>query len=517
MNSIAEDERDDTVIAGAAHKASGSQDGSKKLDKIITLKERFEDMKERRLLPRRRTAMGSYIVPPGEKPLTSLGDCNPSPSDYYPKDDLTKTTAPQVLIVGRTRPPKAKKCPGPADYDTSTDMEWRDKFISQKNKGRMCIYDIRSDAHINDSIGPSRYNSQYYNCGTMGPRYTVRAPVAVPGEPPNRLVQPVDTHGVNNPGPGYRPSSKYWGRGPEKSFGCSRKDETEEGPGPAEYTVSDEYRGPAYSLAQRLPSPKQWKEATSTTDNPAPNAYDLGTTVGETVAISITGRPKTREVDDGPAPNMYTLPNIICQSPTAKTLAYRWFEIKEAPQPSPAHYSLTDTNLKRSPAYTCAKRTSGNCFLPYELFAPGPGSYDPNLKYTEYKAPAFSVRERAKSPKHQVPGPAHYSIKLLHKPDAKKAPGYTMAQRFEPPCSKVSPGPAAYSPKVKDEGPRYSMTKRHQFIKKFETPSPNAYRPKSSWKSRKGRGFGQPVTLKSRFSPYVYSGFCTKQLRDPVN
>ena len=36
--------------------------------------------------------------------------------------------------------------------------------------------------------------------------------------------------GVDNPGPRYRPDSSYWGHGPKKSFGSSRKQSL---PGPA--------------------------------------------------------------------------------------------------------------------------------------------------------------------------------------------------------------------------------------------------------------------------------------------
>ncbi|CAG2210284.1 unnamed protein product [Mytilus edulis] len=85
-----------------------------------------------------RTPMGEYIVNPGEKPLTSLGNPGPGPANYNPCPNLTKEAAPQYSIVGK---PKKKEhgrgLPGPADYRTSGDLIWKKKYAI---KGRATCY-----------------------------------------------------------------------------------------------------------------------------------------------------------------------------------------------------------------------------------------------------------------------------------------------------------------------------------------------------------------------------------------
>ena len=461
----------------------------------------------------RRTAMGEYIVPVGGKPLTSLGDCSPAPSDYTPKCDLTKRAAPQYSVAG---PYKAQKQPyhaSPADNDTGKPLEWRDCSITLKGKGKTTPYDVRADAHLNDSVGPLQYRVEHRTLGKGGPKPSIAALNRVHGGPPNRLVQPVDTHGVENPAPTYRPNSAYWGHGPEKSFGGARRTKTPEGPGPAEYDVKEigKREGPAFSLAKRLPPPLKWQESTST-DSPGPGAYQLDTTIGKAVAKSLTGRHYPEMKDCGPAPNLYSLPDKILDAPSAP-MPYRWVEPQERPHPGPDVYSITKCDLPNAPDFSMRKHTRP-CFpdiLHYPLISneqprvPGPGSYEEQRNLSENDKPKFSMRKITKKPQSSVPGPNHYHIQVTSKPDAKTAPAFSMGKRLSAVDSRQTPGPAAYYPSPSYAGTGYSMTKRPKATKKFVTPAPNAY-PNHCGQTRTGVFRGAAATLKSRGSPYVYSG-----------
>ncbi len=111
------------------------------------------------------------------------------------------------------------------------------------------------NAHVNDSVGPARYSIDHHGLGSKAPKWSPSGRQDVESGPPNHLVQPVDSHGFDTPGPNYRPNSSYWGRGPKKSFGSSRRCRATVGPGPAEYSVPEKCGGVAFSLAKRLPQP----------------------------------------------------------------------------------------------------------------------------------------------------------------------------------------------------------------------------------------------------------------------
>lgn len=466
-----------------------------------------------------RTAMGEYLVPPGAKPLTSLGDCLPAPSDYSPKVDLAKPAPPQYSIAGRYKATKPDYSASAADNDTSSPLTWKDKRITLKGKGKTRVFNIADDAHLNDSVGPAHYCVEHKKTGTSGPKWSTssRYPEGVITGPPNRLVQPVDANGYGGPGPKYRPGSNCWGRGPHKSFGNGRRDCTKDTPGPAEYTIEGATpEGPAYTLAKRLPPPLQWQQAINK-DSPGPGAYDIGTTVGKVVAKSITGRHVEEEKCWGPAPNLYSLPDNITDVPTAP-LTYRPFERNEGPHPGPTKYSITNTHLPKAAAYSMRKtgKASFPDILNYPIIAqlhktPGPGHYQDNRNASKNDEPKFSIGKRAKSAKNSVPGPNHYAVREAHRLDCKSPPSYSMGRRVKPVDNRISPGPASYYPQVSSDSKGYSMSGRPKSSKKFVTPAPDNYNL-SKGQTVKGVSHGGAASFKSRASPYVYSGFQATQV-----
>ena len=114
---------------------------------------------------------------------------------------------------------------------TASSIELMDSLIISKPP--LIIILFSDDAHFTISKGAAQYSVKHQQVGSGGPKWSVakRHLQGVNAGHPNKLVHPVDTHGVDNPAPTYRPSSKHWGHGPEKSFGLSRRIKHPEGPG----------------------------------------------------------------------------------------------------------------------------------------------------------------------------------------------------------------------------------------------------------------------------------------------
>lgn len=170
-----------------------------------------------------RTAMGEYIVNPGEKPLTSLGNPGPGPANYNPCPNLTKESAPQYSIVGKQKVKEhGRGLPGPSDYGTSGDLIWKKQYAI---KGRATCYFDEEASKYCTVIGPAKYNVRHKQFGLEGFKYSMahKQPGDIITGPPNNIVQPSDTHGYATPGPNYRPNSRYWTRGQKKSMGAAEK------------------------------------------------------------------------------------------------------------------------------------------------------------------------------------------------------------------------------------------------------------------------------------------------------
>jgi len=327
--------------------------------------------------------------------------------------------------------------------------------------------------------------------------------------PPDSRVQPVDAHGFKTPAPDvYRPNSSHWRKNIKKSFGLSLKskeDAVEPTPGPAEYACRYQDRGPAYSLAKRLP-------VSSSDNNPGPAAYDLGTTIGKAVAKSISSRQPEISNLWAPSPNTYGVLSRLGEGPKY-SMTYREFERKVGPKPSPATYKPNLSNLPKKPDYSCRKlcRPIYPDILNYAEHSlmknneVGPGTYDSHKNFSDNDKPAYSMKKRLDPNISETPGPASYDIKQTARPDAKRAAAFSMGVRIDTKSTSFGPGPAAYYPKVKTSAAQYSMSSRSKKETSSTTPAPNSYRIKSG-QNNKGISNGPSATLKGRPSPFVYSG-----------
>ncbi|XP_033646287.1 sperm-tail PG-rich repeat-containing protein 2-like [Asterias rubens] len=460
-----------------------------------------------------RTAMGEYIIPKDGKPLTQLAIPLPGPADYEPKIDITRKTRPHFSIVGRTKRMKDPTIPGAADYNTSGDLIWKDKKKTFKDKGKTCPHGTTPTHHLTCSIGPAGYRVTHTDTGKHAPKISIasRHIEGVNVGHPNCLVQPVDTHGVQTPGPNsYNPETDLLNKGIHKSFGIGRKIGNKTlGTGPAGYTIQEGQQGPAYSLSKRLPA--KWQQVT---DYPAPNVYDVGTTIGKGVAMAIRSRQPLEQKYWVPSPNTYTLRDPLKNSKAAfASITYRPFSPTLKTWPSPAHYKPSDGNLPKASKFSC-KKFCKPCFpdiLQYPVQAldptPGPGTYHSEKKFTDNDNPAYSMGSRPKPKTNDVPGANHYKIRVNHRPDGKKAPDFSMAKRCYPPNKNENPGPTVYNPTLDtNDGPKYSMTKRWSKTTKKASPAPNSY-DVTNGQTRKGRSTGPLATVKGRASSYLYAGY----------
>ncbi|XP_071083971.1 uncharacterized protein [Haliotis cracherodii] len=453
-----------------------------------------------------RTPMGHYIVPPGGKPLTSLGDHVPGPADYTPKIDLTRKSPPQYSLVGKLKKHTPTWYPGPADYTCGENLIWNHRTVTLKGRvGKSCLEQKGAS-----DIGPAMYDTMNH-MGSCGPCFSMAS-------------KHTCIDGFETPGPDFRPNSGYWGRGPKKSFGSKRPDffPDNPGPGPGDYDIPDSNKGPSYSLAKRLNNSDETIRRKKKKD-PAPNTYDVGSTIGKTVAISIAGKRKEhpRSIEKaGPAANAYTLKTSFDPFFKAATMSYRWFDVNAPVEPGPADYHVRHVTLRKDPVFTCRRRCKASFPDPlsYPTVSPGPGKYNVRKDIQNNDDPAFSMGSRRP---HRLkgggPAPNQYSVEKFPKPGTERAPAFTMGRRFGSPDSKVSPGPAAYNLQTTTAGgPRYTMSKRlPKYVTGFIIPAPNAYRPPSA-QTNKGLRRKLGLKLKSRASPFVYSGFKTNRIVDPV-
>ncbi|CAG5866623.1 unnamed protein product [Menidia menidia] len=121
-------------------------------------------------------------------------------------------------------------------------------------------------------------------------------------------------------------------------------------------------------------------------------------------SYTIGNRTRYRSVDAVPAPNSYSLPNLLgCQVPH---------------KPSSASYSFSGRSAVGGPTEDLA-------------MTPGPGKYSSiNPDIYRQRQPSFSIQSRTKKPNYVsgVPGPGTYSPERIHV-HLPKPPSFTMGIR----------------------------------------------------------------------------------------
>ncbi|VDI04997.1 Hypothetical predicted protein [Mytilus galloprovincialis] len=307
----------------------------------------------------------------------------------------------------------------------------------------------------------------------------------------------------------------------------------EASPGPGSYNIKSTIgRSNGVSFKGRKTGPFQSNKG-ATYINPEvnekemrPGHYTLASSIGNSPGVSFKGnRQRTFEsakasnalfllpnsVNDTPAPGFYSMKSSIGSEHSVS--------MKEPVRPGPGDYTLTTANMKKDPAYSVRQQThpsypeSLNYVPKSQSDVPGPGNYHISRDVMENESPAYSMRQQLKAVENDVPAPNKYEYE---KKRIERGSKFSMGKRFTMPNSmKDSPGPGTYSPKQLKCSPKYSMKGRTPIISKSgNTPSPNSYSiPPEIKVDDKKAG----VTIKSRASPYVYSGFRSTKLADGCN
>ncbi|XP_075963654.1 outer dense fiber protein 3-like protein 2a isoform X1 [Anarhichas minor] len=121
-------------------------------------------------------------------------------------------------------------------------------------------------------------------------------------------------------------------------------------------------------------------------------------------SYTIGSRTRYRSVDSVPAPNSYSLPNLLgCQAPNKPSSACYSFSARRkvgAPSedlsmsPGPAKYGTTNPDVyhQRQPSFSIQRRTKRQN---YSSATPGPGTYSPEKFHVHLpKPPSFSLGVR---------------------------------------------------------------------------------------------------------------------------
>lgn len=181
----------------------------------------------------------------------------------------------------------------------------------------------------------------------------------------------------SSPGPRYYIDGKLtrFGRTETPSYSISgrgrrieKKDELFQTPGPGAYSPE---RAPPLNGHRRPPS------------------YSIGE------------RTRYRSMDPVPAPNSYTLPDLlgpqVPHKPASASYSFSGRRAAGAPSedlsktPGPGQYRSTDPDVyrHRQPSFTMQRRTKR---LHYSSAAPGPGTYSPEKTYGHlHKSPSFTM------------------------------------------------------------------------------------------------------------------------------
>ncbi|XP_043269482.1 sperm-tail PG-rich repeat-containing protein 2-like isoform X3 [Venturia canescens] len=284
---------------------------------------------------------GPEFSMPGKAPEVKPND-NPAPGAYSPeKTNLHR--GPEFSLYGKTSGDKPNENPGPGAYSP-------EKANCRHEGPAYSLYGKAPDTRINDNPAPGAYSPERTNITTMsqGPRYTfgTRTAFHKPNETPA-------APGVYSP----ERSNDFLNKGPAFSLGAKATEgKLSPSPGPGVYS-------PEKALAI-------WQNA-------------MRFTFGSRLSSERRGN------DDLPAPNVYTIPSVLC--------------------------GTKEGNKKTAPAYSISGRQK--VLTDDRTLVPGPGTYEAiRTDILRAKSASYSMSARFSLPNDhaKIPGPgAHCPEKVL--------------------------------------------------------------------------------------------------------
>ena len=210
--------------------------------------------------------------------------------------------------------------------------------------------------------------------------------------------------------------------------------------------------GPAYTMARKYkpydPNPV-----------PAPGKYNIKSTIGSGRKTSLYRKRPPLPPGRTPAPNEYDVTKFAfsLHPHPAGIMTYRPFEKVQEKTPDACTYrpDFLPTQ-EQAPMFTMRPYTRYTypecCDYPdlYDDFEyPGPAEYyDMTNKVDKNDSPKWSMaKQRVEiNPASKLPGPSQYDVKKLEvRPEARKAPQFSLGPRRPVKYKRVGPGPGKYN------------------------------------------------------------------------
>eukprot|EP00929_Paragymnodinium_shiwhaense_P047507 TRINITY_DN24098_c0_g1_i1.p1 TRINITY_DN24098_c0_g1~~TRINITY_DN24098_c0_g1_i1.p1 ORF type:complete len:442 (+),score=50.36 TRINITY_DN24098_c0_g1_i1:115-1440(+) len=353
-------------------------------------------------------------------------------------------SAPKYSFRGRPSTSPKPASPGPGAY-TSTDVHERNKYQATPAYG---FGSQRRDGYGNATTpGPGQYSPREWSDRELQQRQGFGGAGRRPASP--RL---------ETPGPAaYNTSPRVGEGGPKLSMGLKLDLQGAlVSPGPAAYSTVDIASTAKMSKQPQHSFSRSVRDVRTSTAQPGPGQYN----------------PKKLEL--GPKSAEFSFGNSGRKDLSPRT------------EPGPGSYNIDAMNDQKAPKFPLASRTrqTQSAILP----TPGPGTYHGETVTSDHKfedSPKFSFGGSPRDLPNGMtsPGPGQYSPSgAVQKPAAAT---HVFGTAVRSPASKpgspradmLSPGPGAYnmSPRLGNEGPKYSAAGRQDIKSCMETPGPGSY------------------------------------------
>ncbi|EAY20853.1 hypothetical protein TVAG_436770 [Trichomonas vaginalis G3] len=406
-------------------------------------------------------------------------DVEPTPGPNYVPPSLAESSR-GVTIGHRSPDGKTEITPGPGQYDT-LNKSGVDGVTPITIKGRNYMPETSVD-----SPGPAGYSPDYNSTRRGSPSPTIGR-------------RGIDPKIPVTPGPSDYEISRDITNGGQ---GISMHIRPREGdiavtPGPSDYGNPN---NPANSNSPSFTIGHRYEQKTDT--NQA-GFVNLPSTVGQGPKISMSSRHEARDLEPTPGPNY--VPPSLAESSRGVTIGSRSPDGKIEVTPGPGQYNtLNKSGVDGVTPITIKGRTP----LPGAgTDSPGPAGYNPDYDATRKSSPSPTIGRRGIDPKVEVtPGPSDYAISRditngqgisMHirpregdiavtpgpsdygnpnNPSSSNSPSYTIGHRYE---QKTDTNQAGFVnlPSTVGQGPKISMSSRHEARDAEPTPGPNYVPP----------------------------------------
>eukprot|EP00002_Diphylleia_rotans_P038108 TRINITY_DN8614_c0_g1_i1.p1 TRINITY_DN8614_c0_g1~~TRINITY_DN8614_c0_g1_i1.p1 ORF type:complete len:1771 (-),score=292.93 TRINITY_DN8614_c0_g1_i1:115-5427(-) len=498
---------------------------------------------------------GTYTVPPtlGTGPSFSIGvrvegrdaaslgnATSPSPQYYNVQHTAVESSAPAFSIGLRHVDRDDKRdIPGPGTYTIERPLG--------SDAPQISIHPPFPPASQTSNIspGPGAYEvSMHMPLGAGAPAYSFGAPPLQNPQNPQ-----ISNLSKISPGPGEYDvrADATLPSAPAYHFPRAERPPSErptDAPPPTQYfavpysTFVPAAFAPAYSLGARFDT----TPSSDAVQTPAPNTYNLPSTIGDGPKFSIAPKQKDDAPSITPAPNKYNIPSTLGDAPKF-SIAPRIpipNENKDSDTPGPDAYDV-EQKKPTGPAYSFGVRLVE--VKPIGHDTPGPGEYVAPSYITDGPAPWMGNPPEERQTVETVPGPGHYTVpsrigegpaysfygpheeKIPDLPGpghyelptmiGKDTPSFTIHGRLPEPAPPQVPPPGKYDAPsyIGKDTPSFTFPQAVPAEPKNTTPGPGQYAAPTEFTGDQGFWMGVPQIPKSQTHDMPAPGQYYKELK----